>query len=351
VGNYKSFLTVCSLLFLLIACRSNSKTYKTESELVPDPGRIMEEMYTMDSIRIVLDHANTQRATEPGETEILIYALPNGNSIEWTMGKQLSVGDDWHYDIQHIAAQTRWLRERTDLNFTLAYLEAPAKSWPHWNRQHADHQDLIKQLFQDLRRKVSKGQGSVTLSSHSGGGSLVNGFIEGSDSIPQMIERIVFIDSNYGYNSGIGAKLVQWIQSDTQHRLVAFAYNDSIALYEGKPFVSPTGGTWYRTKMMLRELSQVFEFERFEEHGLITFRALNNQILIVLKNNPDRGIYHTEQVAFNGFIHSRLFGTPAEGLDYEYFGVPVYREMILEKMPVYQGLSDPSRDHMGSGSP
>ena len=39
-------------------------------------------------------------------TEIVLFALPNGNTIEQTVGKRLNPGDDWHYDIQHIGAQT-----------------------------------------------------------------------------------------------------------------------------------------------------------------------------------------------------------------------------------------------------
>ncbi|MCK7541677.1 MAG: hypothetical protein MZV63_67720 [Marinilabiliales bacterium] len=41
---------------------------------------------------------------------LILYALPNGNTIEQTFGKKLHAGDDWHFDIQHIGAQTRFLR-------------------------------------------------------------------------------------------------------------------------------------------------------------------------------------------------------------------------------------------------
>jgi len=41
--------------------------------------------------------------------------------------------DDWHFDIQHIAAQTRYIRN-TDKrnNYIIAYLMAEQKSWPSW---------------------------------------------------------------------------------------------------------------------------------------------------------------------------------------------------------------------------
>src|SRR3954469_25253623 len=35
-------------------------------------------------------------------TLIIFYALPNGNTIEQTIGCRLRDGLDWHFDIQHI---------------------------------------------------------------------------------------------------------------------------------------------------------------------------------------------------------------------------------------------------------
>ncbi|WP_206203655.1 hypothetical protein, partial [Thermococcus sp. M36] len=31
-------------------------------------------------------------------TQLIIYALPNGNTTAQTMGKVLKEGDDWHFD-------------------------------------------------------------------------------------------------------------------------------------------------------------------------------------------------------------------------------------------------------------
>ena len=44
--------------------------------------------------------------------DLIIYALPNGNSTAQTIGRKLAEGVDWHYDIQNIGAQTRALRTR-----------------------------------------------------------------------------------------------------------------------------------------------------------------------------------------------------------------------------------------------
>ena len=64
---------------------------------------------------------------------LVFYALPNGNSIEWTMGKRMSTGDDWHFDIQHIAAQTRFIQSlQPQKEIIIIYLAIELKSWPAW---------------------------------------------------------------------------------------------------------------------------------------------------------------------------------------------------------------------------
>ena len=68
---------------------------------------------------------------------LIFYALPNGNTIEQTIGKVLKPDNDWHFDIQHIGAQMRWLRtELTNRTLVVAYLEAATKSWPTWRKAH-----------------------------------------------------------------------------------------------------------------------------------------------------------------------------------------------------------------------
>lgn len=63
-------------------------------------------------------------------TKLVLYALPNGNSTAWTIGKVPEEGDDWHFHIQNIGAQTRYLRATArDCNWVTVYLEADSKSW------------------------------------------------------------------------------------------------------------------------------------------------------------------------------------------------------------------------------
>ena len=75
-------------------------------------------MFNYDPEIRVFINAPAVDAFDPNKrTEIAIFALPNGNTIEQTIGKKLNTGDDWHYDIQHIGAQTRF--HMTNRNFAI----------------------------------------------------------------------------------------------------------------------------------------------------------------------------------------------------------------------------------------
>src|SRR5476649_1035941 len=64
-------------------------------------------------------------------TQLILFALPNGNTTAQTMGKILKEGDDWHFDIQHIAAQAAFVRSSiSDENIIVVYLENDLKAWP-----------------------------------------------------------------------------------------------------------------------------------------------------------------------------------------------------------------------------
>ncbi|MBK8518202.1 MAG: hypothetical protein IPL55_18540 [Saprospiraceae bacterium] len=66
------------------------------------------------------------------------------------------------------------------------------------------------------------------------------------------------------------------------------AYNDSVVVFDGKPLVSPTGGTWYRSKMMKNYLSEYFHFREENKDSLLLFSSPARRIEIVLKTNPDK---------------------------------------------------------------
>ncbi len=260
---------------------------------------------------------------------LVFYALPNGNTTAQTVGKVLQPGDDWHYDIQHIGAQTRFLREiLKDRLLVVAYLENNLKSWPAWRKQHGDI--LIRGIFDSVKKVFPGRPLEVVLSGHSGGGSLVFGYLNMMETIPDEIVRIAFLDSNYAYDAARGhaAKLAAWLGRDRPHYLCVLAYNDAVALLDGKSFVSASGGTWGKSHEMQHDLAPYFAFTARTNAGFQTFSALGGRVQFILKENPDRKVLHTVQVERNGFIHSLLIGTPAENQGYEYFGPRAYSKWV-----------------------
>ena len=266
-----------------------------------------------------------------GTTYIVLFALPNGNSIEWTKGKKMKEGDDWHYDIQHIAAQTRFTRKLDKKNnYIVAYLMASQKSWPAWKRTTPDSKRIIKNIVDSITGMFSAYHPQIILNGHSGGGSFIFGYLDIIDKVPSHVERIVFLDSNYGYEDSLHTnKLANWLTENENTKLVVLAYNDSLVIFNGKPLVSPTGGSWYRSRLMQRKLAEKFPFTTNTDTAFISHNALDGRIRIILKENPRGLIYHTVQVEKNGFILSLLSSTKFDKQKYfTYFGDRVYNDFI-----------------------
>lgn len=87
-------------------------------------------------------------------TGLVLYALPDGNSTDWTIGKKEDAGGNWHYQIQHIGAQTRFVRSRKPgFNLVTVYLEAEQRSWGAWRKVNMPGSDnMIKELTESLLR-------------------------------------------------------------------------------------------------------------------------------------------------------------------------------------------------------
>jgi hypothetical protein len=261
----------------------------------------------------------------------IIYALPNGNTIEQTAGKKMQPGDDWHYDIQHIKAQTKFIRKKLkDRSVFVVYLANLYKSWPLWKQKHPDYATRIPQIMDRIVGFVQldkKHEREVYLNGHSGGGSFIFGYLAGVEKIPSQVKRISFLDSDYGYDSSYYPKLHQWIKEE-KGALNVFAYNDSVVIYNGKPLVSPTGGTWYRSKLMLQHLGKDFNFVQLRNDSLIVYKDQSQRLQFYFKPNPEAKIYHTVQVELNGFIHSVLCGTKYDSKGYTYLGERAYVSLI-----------------------
>jgi len=242
-------------------------------------------------------------------TTLIIYALPNGNTTEQTIGKALAPGDDWHFDIQHIGAQTRLLRAANPgRNLVIAYLENTQKSWPSWRAANTNNASLIAGMVATLRAAIPASPGSppdVFLTGHSGGGGFTFSFLNAFDAIPAYITRIAFLDSDYdfGDDPAHGPKLIAWLRGNTDRRLFVIAYDDRNIELDGKKVVSDTGGTYRATYRMVEAFQKEIPLAESPIGSYVSFTA--PQVEMLVRKNPENKILHTMLVGeFNGFIRA-----------------------------------------------
>ena len=277
-------------------------------------------------------NAPSARAYHPDKPTLLtIYALPNGSTIAQTIGCRQEPDLDWHFCIQHIGAQARHLRQvRPDINLVVAYVEAGGRSWPAWRKKHADSGQRIVELIETLRSTFPADRTTVALTAHSGGGSMLFGYLNAVDQLPDWIERIVWLDANYAYSDEDrhAEKLLDWLQRSPGHFLGVVAYDDREIELNGKKVVGPTGGTFRRTQAMIERFGQLLPLNCQTLDDRTSCRALDGQIDIQLLLNLENKILHTVLVEKNGFIHALTFGTPAALEAGALFAAPVYGTWI-----------------------
>jgi hypothetical protein len=294
-------------------------------EFPAGPGEKVEELRLDSGVRVVIDRPEAA-STRP--VLLIFYALPNGNTIEQTVGKATAPDDDWHFDIQQIGAQTRFLREAIrDRAVVVAYLENDLRSWPAWRKKHGDAG--IPAILDVVRARFDGPRTRIVLDGHSGGGSLIFGYLNGVAAIPAEVERIAFLDSNYAYETALHRdKLTAWLKASDRNYLFVAAYDDASALLDGKPFVTAAGGTWGKSHLMLADLQELFPFTADVRPGIRRLASLDGRIKFFLKENPEKKILHTVQVERNGFIQSILSGTGLEEVGYTYFGDRAYARFL-----------------------
>jgi len=287
--------------------------------------------YTYDPNVSVLINAPAAARFDPNKpTRLVIYALPNGNTIAQTIGREWAEGVDWHFFIQHIGAQTRLLRNSLpDENLVVAYVEAGGRSWPAWRSKHPDNGALIARLVDSLREPFGP-QATVELTCHSGGGSFIFGFVNHAEEIPDWVERIVFLDANYGYsdNDQHGDKFVRWLEASSRHYLGVYCYDDRRIRVDGKLVVGPTGGTYRRTQTMLERFRQDLTLHEDTHPNYCRYRGLDGRLDVIVVDNPQDKILHTVLVERNGFIHGLTFGTAQDERLGRFFGPATYAEWI-----------------------
>ena len=270
------------------------------------------------------------------ETIICFFACPAGNTIEWTIGKQMEPGDDWHYDIQHIGAQTRFLRKvLKDKNVIVIYTQTSDNAWQLYSGKHTDYIQRIQAVTNYALQEFSEFDYTVTLNGHSAGGGFVLRNLLNHSKVPEWIDRLAFLDSNYNYKYNADeydSLFTKFLMDRDSTYICLLAYNDSVALYQGAHFIG-TGGTWCNAKLMKSRLESTFSFIDSHDVDFYRYLALNKRFEILMKKNPTQAILHTTQVYKNGFIHSMLSGTEYENVGYEYYGDPVYLEYIQGNPP------------------
>jgi hypothetical protein len=274
---------------------------------------------------------NAPTAAAPAKTPnlLIVYATPNGNSAEWTLGGLLRTSPgsqalDWHYDIQHVLAQTRKFRDldaadpKTARRIVLAVVQPDNKSWPAWrraaNEKSPSAADIaIKSIVQDLLNCAGP-DATLILAGHSGGGSFITGYLNAHDPLPAQLQRIAYLDANYSYDDAQGhsRKLLAWLKSDPAARLISLAYDDREVTLEGKKIVSDTGGTFRATDRMAAGLGQRLSLSS-SQSGLFSLRSdPADQVRLLVRQNPENLIWHTRLVEQNGLLYALTAGTPLE---------------------------------------
>lgn len=276
-------------------------------------GELVREQGWPSGVRTV---ANLPADFDPKKpTRLVLYATPNGNTIEQTLGCATGDDVDWHFDIQHVAAQVRQLRAgRPKENIVLAVVEADGLSWPAWKRRQADGPAKIRSFVDEIRGWIP-GASKLTLSCHSGGGGFLFGFLDSADAVPPFVERIVFLDANYIYSDADrhGDKLLAWLKADAARKLFVVAYDDRKITLNGKLVVGPDGGTYRATERMHARFAKDAAFDE-KTHGDVRVRtALDGRLSLLVHANPKNAILHTALVGeMNGLVHA-LDGAPFGG--------------------------------------
>ncbi len=238
---------------------------------------------------------------------VILFATPNGNTLEATLGCQMAPGLEWHFDIQHIAAQTKWLQKHSAERLVLVVAQATDLSWPAYRARRTDANARIRALVDAWRVRFGGPNSKMTLTGHSGGGSFIFGAIEGGAEIPEYIDRIAPLDANYAFDNALhSAKLVRWLDGDAARRLVVVVYDDREITLDGKKVVGPDGGTFRATERMAKAFAPHFDLHENAAGDFTIRTGLDGRVRLVVHRNPLNRILHTVLVGeMNGLIFAQ----------------------------------------------
>ena len=272
-------------------------------------------LHLKPEVRLMIVAPQPERIAAEKPNRVVLFATPNGNTIEQTLGCQAKKDRDWHFDIQQIAAQHRqWQSWNPDENLVLVCLEAKGLSWPRWRARHPENPVLIRKLLEDILAAIPLKSPRLTLACHSGGGSFLWGFLNGSEQIPEQVDRFLFLDANYSFSVADqhGRKFLDWLRADAKRNLVVICYDDRNVLFRGKKVIGPTGGTFRATRRMRDRFARDLKFAESRSGDLKIETALQGRLTRVTHLNPQNQILHTTLVGeLNGYLYGMTLNTPA----------------------------------------
>jgi hypothetical protein len=295
--------------------------------LSPWFGEQVREQWIEGDVRILVNAASDFDHSRP--TRLVVFATPNGNTIEQTLGCGPAEGLDWHFDIQHVAAQVRRLREVVAKeNIVLACVQAEGLSWPAWRKAHGDSTVRAQRVVNWVKQLLPDTKIRVTLTGHSGGGSFIFSNIDAGNAIASDVERIAFLDANYSYSDDAkhGERLMAWLGVDKARRLVVIAYDDREIVLDGKKVVGPTGGTYRATGRMLERFRKETRVAETKAGDFTTYLGFDSQFVAHVHANPNNKILHTVLVGeMNGLLEALTDGDSGWG---QFGGPRAYAKLI-----------------------
>lgn len=295
---------------------------------------------TLDAgVRLYMDVPAGDQFDSTRPTVLVVYATPNGSTIEQTLGGKAAEGApalDYRFDLQHVAAQVRrWREVDQHENIALAVVQASEKSWPAFRKAHPDAPQRERQVVATAVQRLGIPGPSLILTGHSGGGSFLWGYMDAADTIPADVRRIALLDANYSYSdeSKHGDKLLAWLRGDAERMLVVIAYDDREITFNGKKVVGPDGGTYRASHRMLDRFKKEMKFTEGKVGPFDAFTAMNGQIRFFIHPNPENKILHTALVGeMNGLLEAMTVGT-ADKEKWGTFGGPRAYTQWIETIP------------------
>ena len=268
-------------------------------------------------VRAILIAPQTTHFHDDRPTQLVIYSTPNGNTAEQTLGCRLAEEMDWHFDIQHVAAQVRmWRASHPAANVVLACVQPNNRSWPTWRQTYENGNTLIREMISALAGQIPADDLRLVLTGHSGGGSFLNGFVESVEKIPADVRRIAYLDANYSTTPEHAQKFLRWLEESAQNRLLFLAYDDREIRLNGKRVVGPTGGTYRASHRLLDFLRDQVALTEETLREFSAYKALGGRLQFLIHGNPENKILHTRLVGeMNGLEYAlEMGGKEAESL-------------------------------------